>query len=209
MENKELLEKRKELYFQQMGVSEKLKPGYELCIEAHKCWTEGRVLDTIELMERALEFFQKHEAYKEMANILDFLGDVYYMRGNIEKALRCYKACLDVCETVEDEFSVAVMVEKIIHVYRTKNEYDKMLPYLYRNLEIGEKYRDAHRAARALVGIGDAYRFQKNFEAAKDAYSLAYKIYKGMGARELAEKVREGLDLLEKEKNNLKRDNED
>lgn len=203
MEDKNFIEKRKELYFKQLGVSEELKPGYELCIEAHKCWTEGKVLDTIELMERALEFFQQHQAYKEMANILDFLGDVYHMRGNIEKALRCYKACLDVCETAEDEFSVAVIVEKIIHVYRTKNEYDKMLPYLYRNLEIGEKYRDAHRAARSLVGIGDVYRLQNNFEAAKEAYSLAYKIYKGMGAGELAEKVKEGLELLEKEQANL------
>ncbi len=197
---KGLIEKRKELYFQQLQVPEELKPGYELCIEAHRCWIEGRVLDTIKLMEEALEYFQKFNAIKEMANILDFLGDLYYSRGNIEKALRCYKACLDLCEAAEDEFSVAIMCDKIIHIYRVKSEYEKMLVYLYRNLEIAEKYRDAHRAARSLTGIGDVYRFQKNWTAAKEAYELAYKIYKNMGASELAEKVKLGLEILEKER---------
>lgn len=195
---KGLLEKRKELYFKKLQIPEELKPGYELCIEAHKCWIEGRVLDTIKLMEEALEFFQKFNALKEMANILDFLGDLYHSRGNVDKALKCYRSCLDVCESAEDEFSVAILCDKIIHIYRTKEEYEKMLPYLYRNLEIAEKFRDAHRAARSLVGIGDVHRIKKNWDASKEAYELAYKIYKNMGAKELAEKAKLGLEMLEK-----------
>ena len=72
-----------------------------------------------------------------------------------------------------------------------------MLPYLYRILEIAEKYKDPHRAARAMVGIGDAKKAKGDFSAAKEAYEIALKIYEGMGALELAKIVKNGLSQLE------------
>jgi predicted negative regulator of RcsB-dependent stress response len=74
-----------------------------------------------------------------------------------------------------------------------------MLPYLYRNLEIAEKYRDAHRAARTMVGIGDVYRYKNDHKTAKEAYEIALKIYKGLGAKELAEIVEKALEEINKE----------
>ena len=195
--NKTILEK--EILFDLTGVPENLKPAYELCVKAYHYWKEGRILDTISLLEEALEPFQKNNAYKELANILDFLGDLYNMRGNLEKALKLYKACLDICENFEDEFSAVIVAEKIAQIYREKRDYEKMLPYLYRILEIAEKYRDAHRAARAMAGIGDVYRHKKDYQTAKEAYEIALKIYRGLGARELAETVEKALQNFEKE----------
>jgi len=195
--NKTILEK--EILFNLTGVPENLKSAYELCVKAYHYWKEGRILDTISLLEEALEPFQKNNAYKELANILDFLGDLYNMRGNLEKALKLYKACLDICENFEDEFSAVIVAEKIAQIYREKRDYEKMLPYLYRILEIAEKYRDAHRAARAMAGIGDVYRHKKDYQTAKEAYEIALKIYRGLGARELAETVEKALQNFEKE----------
>jgi len=195
--NKTILEK--EILFDLTGVPENLKPAYELCVKAYNYWKEGRILDTISLLEKALEPFQKNNAYKELANILDFLGDLYNMRGNFERALKLYKACLDICENFEDEFSTVIVAEKIAQIYREKRDYEKMLPYLYRILEIAEKYRDAHRAARAMAGIGDVYRHKKDYQTAKEAYEIALKIYRGLGARELAETVERTLQNFEKE----------
>lgn len=194
--DKTLLEREKESIFNLAGVPESLKPAYELCIKGYKCWKEGRILDTIEFLEKALEIFQENNSYKEIANILDFLGDLYSMRENFEKALRAYKACLDICEDFEDEISTAIIAEKIVRIYRELKKYDKMLPYLYRILEIAEKYRDAHRAARAMVGIGDVYRHKNEINTAKEAYEIALKIYKGLGAGELADIVEKALKEL-------------
>ncbi len=201
---KKLLEDKKDFFTLKPDIPEELKPAYEICLKAYKLWTEGKIVDTITLLEEALALFQKVEnykdlAYKEIANILDFLGDLYHSRGNIEKALKVYKACLDICENFDDEISTAIIAEKIVFVYKEKKEYDKMLPYLYRLLEIGEKYNDAHRAARALVGIGEVSRYKKDYQTAKEALEIAYKIYKGMGAGELSEIVKKGLKELEKE----------
>ncbi len=194
---KTLIEKEKEAFFELTEVPESLKPAYELCMKGYEYWKQGRILDTMHLLEEALEIFQKNDAYREIANILDFLGDLYTMRGNFEKALRAYKACLDICEDSEDEISTAIIAEKIVHIYREKREYEKMLPYLYRMLEIAEKYRDAHRAARAMAGIGDVYRNRNEINTAKEAYQIALKIYRGMGARELADLVEKTLKELE------------
>ncbi|PMP65541.1 MAG: tetratricopeptide repeat-containing protein [Thermodesulfobacterium geofontis] len=188
---------KNEAFLNLASVLESLKPAYELCIKAYQQWKEGRILDTIQFLEEALQIFQKNNAYKEIANILDFLGDLYSMRGNFEKALKAYKACLDICEDFEDEFSTAIVAEKIVHLYREKKDYEKMLPYLYRILEIAEKYRDAHRAARAMVGIGDVYSNKKDYQTAKEAYEIALKIYRGLGAKELAEIVEGALKDLD------------
>ncbi|MCD6490565.1 MAG: tetratricopeptide repeat protein [Thermodesulfobacterium sp.] len=197
--NKNILEKDKETLFDLTGIPESLKPAYELCIKSYNHWKEGRILDTISLLEEALKIFQKNNAYKEIANILDFLGDLYNMRGNLEKALKLYKACLDICEDFEDEISTTIVAEKIVQIYREKRDYEKMIPYLYRTLEIAEKCGDAHRAARAMAGIGDVHRNKKEYQTAKEAYEIALKIYRGLGAKELAEIVENVLKDLEEE----------
>ena len=195
MAEKIILEKEKT--FLKEEIPEDLKKGYELSLKAHQLFLDGRTLDAIALFEEALKLFQQQNAYKEMANVLEALGDIYILRGNFKKGLQAYKACLDICENFEDEISCAIIAEKIVHVYRQKREYEKMLPYLYRILEIAEKYKDPHRAARAMVGIGDAKKAKGDFSAAKEAYEIALKIYEGMGALELAKIVKNGLSQLE------------
>lgn len=192
-----LRDKEKQILFELAGVSQELIPAHEYCLKAFNFWKKGRILDTIEYLEKALEEFQKFKAYKEIANILDFLGDLYQSRGNLDKALKAYKGCLDICEDFEDELSTAIIAEKIVQIYREKKDYEKMLPYLYRILEIAEKYRDAHKAARIMAGIGDVYTYKKDYQTAKEAYEIAFKIYKGLGAKELAEIVKKALDNLQ------------
>ncbi|NPB09694.1 MAG: tetratricopeptide repeat protein, partial [Thermodesulfobacteria bacterium] len=67
---------------------------------------------------------------------------------------------------------------------------------LYRSLEIAEKFGDAHRAARSLVGIGDVRKYQGRYDVALDAYELAAKIYRGLGSREQAEMVEKAIASL-------------
>jgi TolA-binding protein len=83
-----------------------------------------------------------------------------------------------------------------------------MLPYLYRILEIAEKFGDAHRAARAMVGIGDVNQAKGNLQTAKEAYEIALKIYEGMGAIELAKVVKEGLKQVEEKLKSLENTSE-
>jgi len=188
----------KEWILSQLEIPEELKEGYKICMEGDEYWKQGRILDAIECFEKALVFFQEKKAYKELANVLEALGDMYFMRQKIEPALRAYKACLDICENFEDELSVAIIAEKIVHVYRELKEYEKMLPYLNRLLDIAEKFGDAHRAARAMAGMGDVYAWKKDFQTAREAYEIALKIYKGMGAGELAKVIEDAIKEIEK-----------
>ncbi|MEZ0344927.1 MAG: tetratricopeptide repeat protein [Caldimicrobium sp.] len=178
---------------------EALKRAYECCQKAHEAWIKGNTLDAISLYEEALEIFQNLGKLTEMANVLEKLGDIYQLRQKFDKALRAYKACLDICENFEDEISTSIIAEKIVFAYKELGEYEKMIPYLHRILEIAERYRDPHRAGRALAGLGDAYLSTGKKEAAKEAYQLALKIFKGMGAIEQTKILEEHLQRLEKE----------
>ncbi len=187
----------KENFREILGPPEELREGYELAAKATEAWKEGKLLDAISLFNEALKFFQEKKAFREIANVLESIGDIYHLQGKLKESLKAYKACLDICEEFEDEISTAVIAEKIVHVYRNLQEYEKMLPYLHRMLEIAEKFGDAHRAARAMAGIGDVYKFRKDFQTAREAYEIAHKIYEGMGARELAKVLKKALEELE------------
>lgn len=176
---------------------EALKKAYEYCEKAHSAWIKGNTLDALTFYESALEIFQELGRLAEMANVLEKMGDIYQLRQKFDQALRVYKACLDICENFEDEISTSIIAEKIVFAYKEKGQYEKMIPYLHRILEIAEKYRDPHRAGRALVGLGDAYYNLGKKEAAKEAYTIALKIFRGMGAIEQTRLLEEHLQKLE------------
>lgn len=187
---------REDVMNEEIKESEVLRRGYELCGLAHSAWTKGNTLDALKYYEEALEIFQELGRLKEIANILEKIGDIYHLRGNSEHALKAYKACLDICENFEDELSTCIIAEKIVYVYRERGEHRKMLPYLFRILEIAEKYRDPHRAGRALAGIGEVYIRDGRLDSAREALELALKIFRGMGAIEQTKILEETLKNL-------------
>ncbi len=178
--------------------SEKLRVAEQFVEKGNTAWVKGQILDAIQSLESALEIYSELGRMKEMANVLEKLGDIYYLRQNFEKALRAYKACLDICENFEDEISTCIIAEKIAYVFRDKGEYERCLPYFYRILEIAEKYKDPHRAGRALAGIGECCIKLNRIEQAKDALRLALKIFRGMGAIEQTKILEASLERLEK-----------
>jgi len=188
--------------------SEKLRIAQELVEKGNSAWVKGQILDAIQSFECALEIYSELGRMEEMANVLEKLGDIYYLRQNFEKALRAYKACLDICENFEDEISTCIIAEKIAYVLRDKGEYERCLPYFYRILEVAEKYRDPHRAGRALAGIGECCLKLNRFEQAKDALQLALKIFRGMGAIEQTKILEASLERLEKGLDNPPLDSE-
>ncbi len=178
---------------------EQLKEAFHLAEKAHTAWLKGNTLDALAYYEGALEIFKDLGRLKEMANILEKIGDIYHLRQKFDQALKAYKACLDICENFEDEISTSIIAEKIVFAYKEQGAYEKMLPYLYRILEIAERCKDPHRAGRALVGIGDVYLRLGKKDTAKEAYSLALKIFKGMGAIEQTKLLEEHLRSLEED----------
>jgi tetratricopeptide (TPR) repeat protein len=188
--------------------SEKLRIAQELVEKGNSAWVKGQILDAIQSFETSLEIYSELGRLEEMANVLEKLGDIYYLRQNFEKALRAYKACLDICENFEDEISTCIIAEKIAYVLRDKGEYERCLPYFYRILEIAEKYKDPHRAGRALAGIGECCLKLNRFEQAKDALQLALKIFRGMGAIEQTKVLEASLERLEKGLDNPPLDSE-
>ncbi len=178
---------------------EEVKEARKWYQEAEVMWAQGRSLDALTRYQEAFAVFQRHGLYRELANTAEKIGDIYFARSNFEKALKPYKLVLDICEEFGDEIGVALISEKIIFTYQKLDQPERTLPYFYRALEIAEQAGDAHRAARALVGIGDVRKHQGNLKVAIEAYALAAKIYRGLGSKEQAQLIEQAIASLRKE----------
>ncbi|WP_022853366.1 tetratricopeptide repeat protein [Thermodesulfatator atlanticus] len=199
MDEEKIQEKLKELHNKAQVPEEELDDetkARKWLEEAKVMWGQGRSLDALERAEEALKIFLDKKLYREAVNAAEVVGDIKFFRERFEEALKPYKMALDICEEFEDEISAALIAEKIIFVYQKMGEAQKALPYLYRCLEIAEKYSDAHRAARMMAGIGDVKKLGGEIDAAREAYEIALKIYKGLGARDQAKLVEEALASL-------------
>ncbi len=166
--------------------------------EAEILKNRGQSLDAMARFEEILGVFDEFGYEAEVANICEKLGDLHVMRGNIKAAFSPYQRALAICEKKKDPVSTVIMLEKVIDLYRHEKEFNKALPYFFRALELVEELKDVKRSALFLAGIGDIYERQGKIEDALDAYKLAEKLFRNMGAKEKAKTLQDGIAILEK-----------
>ncbi|GEM_PF-69686 len=167
--------------------------------EANLFTNRGQSLDALERYESILPVFERHGYQADVANVCEKMGDIHVMRGNVKSALAPYQRALAICEKAQDAISTVLMVEKVIDIYRHLEEWEKALPYFFRGLELVEGLKDVKRAALFLSGIGDIYYRQKKWEDALDAYQLAEKLLRNMGAQNSADKLRQGIEKVKQQ----------
>ncbi len=165
--------------------------------EANMLAARGMSLDAMEKYGEALSIFEELGKEQQIANVCDRKGDVHVMRGDFKAAIPNYLRALAICEKHGDNISWILLAEKITDIYRKEGKHELCLPYFFKGLEIAEELKDATRAGVFLAGIGDIYQRQGKYREALDSYQLALKIFKGMGARERAETVEQGLKKLQ------------
>ena len=165
--------------------------------EANILAARGMSLDAMEKYGEALTIFEELGKEQQIANVCDRKGDVHIMRGDFKAAIPNYLRALAICEKHGDNISWILLAEKITDIYRKEGKHELCLPYFFKGLEIAEELKDATRAGIFLAGIGDIYQRQGKYQEALDSYQLALKIFKGMGAKERAETVEQGLKKLQ------------
>ena len=157
----------------------------------------GQSLDALAKLEEALSIFEEKGLFVEAANVCELMGDLHVMRGNFKSALAPYQRTLAICQQKGDDISEVLMIEKVIDIYRHLKEYQKTIPYYMRGLELVEGVSDVSRSGMFLAGTGDSYERMGKIPEALDAYKLAEKLFRKMGARERADVLLDGIKKLE------------
>jgi tetratricopeptide (TPR) repeat protein/predicted amidohydrolase len=153
-----------------------------LIAQLYALWKLGRLEDVLEPIKEGNFIIEALTAKKRqtgtwVALFENVQGNIYYQKGELDKALKHWKQSLAIREDIGDFQEIAGSLNNIGIIYRTKGELDKALEYFKRGLALYDEIGNPFYIALALNNIGDAYRAKGELDKALEYLkrSLALK----------------------------------
>jgi tetratricopeptide (TPR) repeat protein len=145
----------------------------------------GLILLNMDNLDDAILYFMKSLiSAKELnnidmqASILNNIANVYYSKGELDKALSYLEESLSL-QTNEKE--KAVTYSNIANIYSGKGNYQKAIQYFRKAIEIDEKYGDYRNVSIYKLNLGNTYREMKDYENAEKYLSEGLEGVKKVG----------------------------
>lgn len=138
---------------------------------------ELTVQQAITYASDALKWAETLDNDKDLARLLNFLGNSYYGLGNYEQALDYYQKSLKVTMRLGNKSEIANLMQKIGIVSFTTNDYKKALLYFEQTLKIYQEIQYPMREAELFTSIGSIYLHWNEYEKAIENFDFARHIY--------------------------------
>lgn len=133
---------------------------------------EKEITSLLSDKERAIS----RKAWKEVAEICNYLGNLYSERGRYDDALEEHQQELKICRThLEDDKGCALAHRCIGEVYSSLADYKKALVSIRTYLKMAEKMKDEVEIQRAWMTLGRTYLLQEDFERSQISFKMALK----------------------------------
>ena len=136
----------------------------------------------------ALDYFHKSlsisESLKDNSGIADSLnsiGIVYYVRAENDKGLEYLRRGLALRETLKDDTAIASSLNSIGLVERELGNNESAITHFKKSLSIREKQGDKAGIALLMCSIGSVEVAQGNYKEALDHYQTGIQIYQTLG----------------------------
>ena len=155
------------------------------------------------------------------AHLLENIGKVYQMQGNLSNAISYFQKSLDIRQTLGNKDGIGANLNNLAQVYLASKKYAQAQQYAERSLDLAKKIRSRLREKNAYAVLAEiyaskgrfdeAYRYQKQHNAINDG------LYNESRLKQLAElqayyeleKKEEENKGLKKEKQNLQQKADD
>ena len=139
--------------------------------------------------DNSLESFKKclaiklksKDALEEVSRLYLLIGNSYFQKDNLEKALIYYKNCLKIREEIGDKYGISQVFNNLGLIYRKQSNYSEALICYQKSLKIKEEIGDKISIANTLNNIGNVYFFLKDFDQSLQYFkkSLDFKLNSG------------------------------
>jgi tetratricopeptide (TPR) repeat protein len=147
--------------------------------------------------QQAFDIFKKNEDEKNIANLMERLGDLARDQEDLSGALEAFSRAKEICQNQNDELGLAHFNEKLALVYRSHGQLETAIQSFEEASTYYERHRVADRLAFVLTGLGELkYKIGQPQEAL-DYLGRALKIYRNLGARGPAELVAAEINGIE------------
>jgi tetratricopeptide (TPR) repeat protein len=124
----------------------------------------------------------KDKAWESIA--LGNIGNVYGIKGDLDKALEFYSKSLELSEELGRREGMANQYGNIGVVYGIKGDLDKALEYFWKSLKLNEKLGRREGVAKQYGGIGVVYRIKGDLDKALEYHKKSLKLNEKLGRRE-------------------------
>jgi len=153
--------------------------------QSQKDYEEGR--GYVERGEAALAAVALHNALRGseeegnregMANALNQLGHACLMRQEYDKAVINYKKAWEICEELEDPYSIPSLAKQMAEAYQGAGDYRMALNLCLDLLDGYQRNNDPMNTVAVLERMASIYIDSGEKEKAADAYKTAASIHR-------------------------------
>ncbi len=132
--------------------------------------------EALELLRRALKFFDRLEQEKGLCMALAFMGYVLESFGDFENGLDYAQKALEKVKMIRFKEGEAEIQSLIGIIYSRLPDYDQALKAYNESVKIREKISDRNAAASSYNRIGRIYALKKDYDKALESYRMSLKI---------------------------------
>ena len=145
----------------------------------------------------------KSKSVLHLAKSYNLLGVLFYKKGDYAKALQFQKKSLQLNQSVNNEFGIAINQANIGNIYSDIN-YPKLAEYAYlQSLQASNKNNNTLQVTRCLVNIGVLKHNQKQLNAAIKQFEEALNYANTIGNYELIATCYNNIGTVLNEQNKL------
>ena len=150
-------------------------------------WYNENYEESLQALKKALTIIQEENLeqkyLKNLGNIHNRIGTVYFEKSEIMVALKHFKKSLEYREALGDPKQIAHSYNNLGAIYEFKGDYVKALQYYKKALQLKEKHSTKRDAALSKHNIGLVHYFKGEYEKALKFYEEALQILKQNGTQ--------------------------
>ena len=141
---------------------------------------EYRVVDVNQMSSyiyKGLEISRKAGWKKGEGVGYNYLGNLYYMKGDIDSAVSSFEKSIIIKSILKDSIGISNTLNNIGTIYYVQANYPKSLEYYLRSSKISDDMSDFEKVAGIYGNIANVYSLQDNKEKAFEYNYLALNYY--------------------------------
>ena len=166
-------------------------------IEGREQYKAGNYAQAAVAFHNALKGFEEQGDEQGIANAADRLGDTCMARREYAMALENFRRAREICERMDDSFSVLSLHKKMAHAHRELGELDSALELLFDMVEHYHLTRNPKGVVETLIITAEVYEAQGKPDKAADAYRTVSSIHRNFRHKRLSEEYARKAEALE------------
>ena len=137
----------------------------------------------IKALEKALAIYELGDNQLHISQILNNIGNMYWIASNLPQALKHYRAALKLQRTLSADTEVASSLSNIGSIFTMQGRYGRAINIMNRSLTLKKEIGNIVEIARSLNNLGYTHHLNGNQHKAVDCLKESLELNRRTGIR--------------------------